>query len=82
MFRIPSFYKETFTFEEATDIMTRYGRGDLLEGMMAMDRRWEEHCAAQSADMDNNSDDDFYSNYCYEVNAFNVVFENMKPLFV
>lgn len=81
MFRIPSFYRENFSFEESVEIMTRHGRGDLLEGMQAMDRVWEEHCAAQRVDLDNNSDDDFYSNWCYEVNAFNVVFENMSKLF-
>lgn len=76
MFRIPSFYEETFTFEEAKNTMTAHGRGDLLEGMMAMDRRWEEHCASGE------DDDEFFEHYIYEVNAYNKVFETMKPLFV
>jgi hypothetical protein len=82
MFRIPHFYQDNdLTFDEAVVTMTSHGRGDLLEGMQAMNRRWEEHCAAQRVDLDNNPDDDFYSNYCYEVNAYNVVFENMSKLF-
>ena len=46
MFRIPAFNKFDMTFEEATVTMKHYGRGDMLEGMQAMDRVWEEHCAS------------------------------------
>lgn len=82
MFRIPAFDLMTeMTFDEATNIMRNHGRGDLLEGLQAMDRVWEEHCAAQRSDMDDNSDEDFFDNWCYEVNAYNVVVENMRPLF-
>ena len=83
MFRIPDFNKFEMTFEEAKVTMTHYGRGDLLEGMMAMDRVWEEHC--ESYDSDNarfDSDNDFYDNYEAEVNAYNTVFKTMQPLFV
>jgi hypothetical protein len=82
MFRIPNYYEENFDFDFACQIMKSHGRGDLLEGLKAMDRRWEEHCAAQRVDLDNNPDEEFYSNYCYEVNAYNVVVEKMRPLFV
>lgn len=83
MFRIPTFYQFETTFEDAKKVMTTYGRGDLLEGMMALDRVWDEHCA--SYDSDNarfDSDSDFYDCYEAEVNAYNKVFEMMKPLFV
>ena len=82
MFRIPAINKFEMTFEEAKVTMTHYGRGDFLEGMQAMNRVWEEHCA--SYDTDNarfDSDSDFYDFYEAEVNAFNVVFEKMSPLF-
>ena len=82
MFRIPAFYQFETTFEDAKKVMTTYGRGDMLEGMMALDRVWEEHCA--SYDSDNarfDSDSDFYEYYEAEVNAYNKVFETMKPLF-
>lgn len=82
MFRIPNFdLMPEMTFDEATNIMRNHGRGDLLEGLQAMDRVWEEHCAAQRVDMDAYPDDEFYSNWCYEVNAYNVVVEKMRPLF-
>jgi hypothetical protein len=75
MFRIPSFYKETVDFTTAWNTITNFGRGDALEGMNAMQRVWEEHCASGE------EDDNFYDNYVYEVNAYNVVFENMGKLF-
>jgi len=75
MFRIPSFYQDTVDFNTAWNAITNFGRGDALEGMEAMNRVWEEHCASD------NYDDDFYDNYGYEANAYNVVFENMGKLF-
>ena len=78
MFRIPNFYENAPSFEEAVATMKSYGRGDLLEGMQAMDRVWEEHCSGSPRFED---DDDLYEHYCYEVNAYNVVFENMSKLF-
>ena len=82
MFRIPAFYKVDTTFEEATATMKAHGRGDLLEGMQAMERVWEEHCAAFDYDNPRFEDDSaFYDCYEAEVNAFNVIFETMQPLF-
>ena len=76
MFRIPRFHQEEVSFQEAWDTMTRHGRGDCLEGMQSMNRIWEEHCSTPDAD-----DDDFFGNWCYEVNAYNVVYEGMGQLF-
>ncbi len=76
MFRIPSFYQDTVDFTSAWNTIKNFGRGDALEGMEAMNRVWEEHCAS------GDEDDDFYDNYSYEANAFNVVFAKMQPLFV
>ena len=81
MFRIPNFYQLEMSTKEAVQVMTTYGRGDMLEGMMAMDRVWEEHCA--SYDSDNarfESDSDFYEFYEAEVNAYNVIYEGMSQL--
>ena len=81
MFRIPNFYQFEMSTKEAVQVMTTYGRGDMLEGMMAMDRVWEEHCA--SYDSDNarfESDSDFYEFYEAEVNAYNVIYEGMSQL--
>lgn len=79
MFRIPGFYKFETTMQDAVQVMTAYGRGDLLEGMQAMDRVWEEHASGSPRFED---DSDFYEYYEAEVNAYNKVFETMKPLFV
>lgn len=78
MFRIPNFYQFETSFEEAKSVMTSYGRGDLLEGMMAMDRVWEEHASGSPRF---ESDSDFYEYYEAEVNAYNKVFSEMQPLF-
>jgi len=75
MFRIPSFYQETVDFKTAWNTITNFGRGDALEGMNAMNRVWEEHCASGE------EDDTFFDNYEYEVNAYNAVFTNMGKLF-
>ena len=78
MFRIPSFYKFETTMQDAIQVMTAYGRGDLLEGMQAIDRVWEEHASGSPRF---ESDSDFYDYYEAEVNAYNKVFSEMQPLF-
>lgn len=70
------------TLEEAKVSLTHYGRGDMLEGMMALDRVWEEHCASYDTPAARfDSDSDFYEWYEAEVNAYNLMFKTMKPLF-
>ena len=76
MFRIPIFYKETPTFAEATNVITRHGTGDLLGGMKSMVKIWNDHCELHTED-----DDEFFENWCYEVNAYNVVHKGMSQLF-
>ena len=76
MFRIPDFYQDAPSFEEAVETIKRRADGDLLEGMKSMDRLWEEYVASDDQD-----DDEFFANWCYETNAYNVVFENMSKLF-
>jgi len=78
MFRIPSFYQNTVDFTSAWNTITNFGRGDALEGMNAMQRVWDEHASGSERFED---DDDFYEWYEAEVNAYNVVFENMGKLF-
>jgi|TARA_B100000497_G_scaffold115156_1_gene138383 hypothetical protein len=78
MFRIPSFYQETVDFTSAWNTITNFGRGDALEGMNAMNRVWDEHASGSDRFED---DEDFYEWYEAEVNAYNVVFENMGKLF-
>ena len=78
MLRIPSFYQNTVDFTSAWNTITNFGRGDALEGMNAMQRVWDEHASGSDRFEE---DDDFYEWYEAEVNAYNVVFENMGKLF-
>ena len=78
MFRIPNFYlDEDMNFDEACAIVKGRAGGDLLEGLKAIDKIWEDYL-----EFENDDDDAFYANWCYEVNAYNVVVEKMRPLFV
>ena len=81
MFRIPSFYEDKVTFATAWETMKSFGRGDCLEGMNAMDRVWEEHCATPGVHCDLD-DDAFWDMYAYEANAYNAVFKDMRKLFI
>ena len=77
MFRIPNFYVSEYKeFDDAKSVIANFGGGDLLDGMEAMNRVLEEHCAS------GDDDDVFYDNYVYEANAYNKVFSTMQPLFV
>ena len=77
MFRIPNFHKMEMTFEEAKGVLTI--NNSLIDGMEHVDAMWEKHCSDETIYED---DDDFYEHWVYEVNAYNKVFETMKPLFV
>ena len=78
MFRIPDFYQTDTTFEQAQITMKHHGRGDMLAGMEAMLRSWEEHCSGSDRF---DTDDDFFEWYEAEVNAYNTVYETMSALF-
>ena len=77
MFRIPEYYREDLTFDYSCEVMKRRANGDLLEGLKSMDRVWEDYIAS-----DDQNDDEFFENWVWEVNAYNVVCENMRKLFV
>ena len=89
MFMIPDFYREDFDFDFACNIVKGRANGDLLEGMKAIDRVWEDYLRVEREfnaglrdDKVYGDDNDFYEHWVYEVNAYNVVFENMRKLFV
>ena len=77
MFRIPSFYEDAPSFEDAVRTVKGRANGDLLEGMKSIDALWEDYCAGK---LDYEDDMDFFADWCYETNAYNVVFENMSKL--
>ncbi len=77
MFRIPSFYEmPKMTFEEAKAVFA----GDLLKGMEQIQEHWDRYASGNAGDM-YEDDDEFFATWEYEVNAYNVVYSTMKPLF-
>ena len=76
MFRISNYHKMDMSWDDAVALMKNVGRGDLLKGLENIQQCWDD--LVMSDDMD---DDQFYSDYIYEVNAFNVVYEGMADLF-
>lgn len=82
MFRIPSCYVDAPSFQDAMKTITARGRGDALEGMLSLDRFYDEYVASTHTDAPLfESDDEFYYTYSYELNAYNVVYTNMSRLF-
>lgn len=82
MFRIPSCYIDAPEFKDAAKMITDRGRGDLLEGLKSIERCYEEYVASTHSDAPLfESDDEFYYTWSYELNAYNVVYENMSKLF-
>ena len=77
MFRIPNFYEmPNMTFEEAKRILSYHS--DMLKGMEHINDCWNRHAEGNSIYED---DDEFFAAWEYEVNAYNVVYATMKPLF-
>ena len=79
MFRIPHFYQMDMDYETAKGIISI--NGDLLKGMEHISEHWDRYAAGESDDM-YEDDDAFFDMWSHEVNAYNVVYSTMKPLFV
>ena len=78
MFRIPNYFQMNMTWDEAVRIIRGRGNGDLLAGMEEMNDYWNRHAMGQGPYED---DTEFYEDWIYEVNAYNIVFEGMGQLF-
>ena len=81
MFRIPSFYHMDLDIATAVRIMGESSitkANTLLDKMENMQDKWDRHCMGQSPFED---DDEFFECFRYEVNAYNVIYQEMKPLF-
>ena len=80
MFRIPRNLRMDVDFDQAVVWLKRLKNDDLLDGMTWLSDEWN---AYARGDQDNYSDDEeWYENWQYEANAYNTVFEKMKPLFL
>jgi len=79
MFRIPDFHKVEMTFEEAKKTISF--NGDLLTGMEQLSDHWDQYATGK---LDHLYEDDahFFEHWESEVNAYNVVYATMQPLFV
>ena len=53
---------------------------DMLKGMEHINEHWDRYASGNAGDM-YEDDDDFFATWEYEVNAYNVVYSTMKPLF-
>ena len=77
MFRIPDFYKmPEMTIEAAQNVFA----GDMLKGMEQIQSHWDRYATGNADDM-YEDDDDFFDTWQYEVNAYNVIYTSMRPLF-
>ena len=78
MFRIPAYFQMNMTWDDAVRTIKGRGDGTLIGGMEEMNDYWNRHAAGNSP---YETDSEFYENWIYEVNAFNIVFEGMGQLF-
>jgi hypothetical protein len=81
MINIPSYYREEMPFNEAVNLISNRAGGDLLEGMKSIEGIYDEFTKNPPAYSGYVNEDDFFSSWSYELNAFNVVFENMNKIF-
>ena len=81
MFNIPDLYKIEMSFETAEEIMSLHRNSGvtIIDRMEYLLDEWEIHCSGDACFED---DDAFFEHFRYETNAFNVLYTEMKPLFV
>lgn len=81
MFNIPDMYKMDMPFEMAEEIMSlqKNSGATIIDMMKNVQYKWELHCSGHHFFED---DDAFFEFWKYEVNAFNVLYAEMKHLFV
>jgi hypothetical protein len=80
-FDLAPYWTIEMDFDKAAEIIKHRGNGNLLKGMQSMQQLWNDYCMTDLSDM-YEDDDEFYDEYEYEMNAYNVVHENMSKLFV
>jgi len=81
MFDIPKMYQMNMSFETAEHVMSSQGEDGvtIIDMMENVKSKWELHCSGHDFFAD---DDEFFECWQYEANAFNVLYDEMKHLFV
>ena len=86
MFDIPSEYQmPDMTFKDASNILEI--NGSVIKGMMNIRKIWEQYVDNPDHTYSSTSepyecDDDFYSDWRYELNAYNILIAKLSPIFV
>ena len=77
MITIPKIYQMNMDLDTAERVL-RGQSTTVIDMMEHVKSRWELHCSGHDFFAD---DDEFFDCWKYEVNAYNVMYEAMKPLF-
>ena len=77
MFNIPKMYQMDMDLDTAEAVL-RGAKTTVIDMMENVNSKWELHCSGHDFFVD---DDEFFEFWQYEVNAYNVMYEAMKPLF-
>ena len=77
MFNIPWQYQMDMDLDMAEAVL-RGAKTTVIDMMENVKSKWELHCSGHDFFVD---DDEFFEFWQYEVNAYNVMYEAMKPLF-
>ena len=81
MFAIPDMYEMNMSFETAEHVMSSQGENGvtIIDAMHNLIDERNQHCDGADFFAD---DDEFFEFFQYEANAFNVLYTEMKHLFV
>ena len=77
MFTIPKMHQMDMDLEMAESVL-RGAKTSVIDTMENVKSKWDLHCSGHDFFVD---DDEFFEFWQYEVNACNVMYEAMKPLF-
>jgi len=77
MFNIPWQYQMNMDLDTAEAVL-RGAKTTVIDTMENVKSKWELHCSGHDFFVD---DDEFFEFWEYEVNAYNVMYKAMKPLF-
>jgi hypothetical protein len=74
---ISSFYAEDLPFELAVQIISKFDRKSLLDSLKSFEDFYYQEVNKKEED----AEEEFFSDWHYEINAFNVVCREMSKIF-